>query len=375
MKLLFFVTEDKYFLSHRLPIALEALEKGFRVMVATKDTGEHDKIRSFGFESIATNIHRSNKGVVSNLLSLVQFVRIVRLWKPDIIHNVAIKPIILGSISSLFMKKRPIVVNAFTGMGFLFTGRLNIKYLIVKYFVNYCLQTLLKLKNVFVIVQNKYDRVFIVDNYGIHKEKISYIPGSGVDIVKYSRKHEIEGNDILVVTTCRMLKDKGIIDLYESACLLKKRGVNCRIILVGGTDYNNPSSLSEDVLSGWVSQGIVEYWGEQDDVSEILRLSHIFVLASYREGLSKSLLEAASVGLPLIGSDIPANREVITHNVNGLLVPIRNAFALANAIQKLVEDEKRRNEFGIKSRQIVLEHFSDKIIAKRTMELYLSFSH
>ena len=360
MKIIYLVTEDSYFLSHRLPVALQAKKEGHEVIVVTKVTNRASDIEKYGFKLIPLNIYRSYDSLFNDLVLLIKMIRIIRVVRPDIIHNVAIKPIIIGSISSFFYLRIPIV-NAFTGMGFLFTSKLSFKYVLIKILVNFLIKRILQFKNIHALVQNDGDSHFIKDNYGIESFRLHYIGGSGVDTDFFSPTKS-ENGLVRVITTSRMLKDKGVLDFYEAALILKKRGVPCICTFVGGIDKKNPSSISFSRVSRWKSEKIIEYYDQVTDVRDLLSKSHIFVLASYREGLSKSLLEAAAFGLPLIATDIAASKKIVINEGNGLLVPVKNAFILANAIERLVLNNDLRGQYGRMSRNIALREFSEKIV-------------
>ena len=371
MKIIYFVTEDSYFLSHRLPVAIQAKNEGYEVIVVTNVTDRASDIEKYGFKLIPLNINRSIGSTFSDLLLLFKLIKIIRAVKPDIIHNVAIKPIIIGSISSFFYLRVP-VVNAFTGMGFLFTSKLTFKYVLLKAIVNFILKRILQFNNIHALVQNDGDSKFIKDSFSIENYRLHYIGGSGVDTDYFSPTKSNKKGLVRVITTSRMLKDKGVLDFYEAALILKKRGVPCICTFVGGIDEKNPSSISSSRVSNWKSEKIIEYYDQVPDVRDLLSKSHIFVLASYREGLSKSLLEAAAFGLPLVATDIAASKKIVINEGNGLLVPVKNAFALANAIERLVLNNDLRGQYGKMSRNIALREFSEEVVNKKTLELYNS---
>ena len=372
MNIIYFVTEDNYFLSHRLPVALHAIKHGHKVFVVTKITDKRNDIESYGFDLIPLNLSRTTFNLTSDIYLLFMLIKIFKRVNPDIIHNVAIKPIILGTIASIFSKNARIV-NAFTGMGFLFTSKLTLKYSFIQFFVKIILIFVVNLKNVFSIVQNSEDLKFLQDNFFAKKSKIALIAGSGVDtkLFNYSEKNQKINTKLKVVTTCRMLKDKGVLDFYEAAEILKNRKVPCVCIFIGGLDLKNPSSIGENRLNQWIEDGIIEYHPHTSNIVNLLQEADIYTLPSYREGLSKSILEAASVGLPIVATDIAASEGLVIENQNGYLVPIKNAFDLANAIEKLVKNNDLRSQFGKVSRNIVHEYFSEEVVCRETLDFYI----
>jgi glycosyltransferase involved in cell wall biosynthesis len=372
MNIVYFVTEDSYFLSHRLPVALHAKECGHNIYVATKVTSRKKEIEDYGFKLIPLNLSRTTLNFTNDIFLLFKLVKVLRVISANIIHNVAIKPIIVGSLASLFCKNISIV-NAFTGMGFLFTSKLSIKYRVLRFFVWLLLVIILKFRNTNSIVQNQGDFNFLVSNFYAKTKNICLIGGSGVDTNFYKpkiKKLEKDSKNIRIITTCRMLKDKGVLDFYEAALILKNRGVPCSCVFVGGLDSKNPSSIGSNRLKKWIDDGIIEYHEHTDEILTMLYESDIFILVSYREGLSKSILEAASIGMPIVSSDIDASKNLVIHNENGFLVPVKNAFDIANAIEKLVFDDDLRNKFGARSRNIVLNEFSEKVVCKKTLDFY-----
>ena len=372
MNIVYFVTLDSYFLSHRLPIALHAKKLGHKIYVVTKITNKQKEIEDYGFNLIHLDFSRTTLNIANDILVLARLIGVLRHVSADIIHNVAIKPIITGSLASLFCKDIRIV-NAFTGMGFLFTSKLSFKYSILRFFVWFLLVIILRFKNAKSIVQNDGDMEFLKNTFYANTENICLISGSGVNTSYYkplAPKKDRADNKIRVVTTCRMLKDKGVLDFYEAALILKNRGVPCTCIFVGGLDSKNPSSIGTKRLKEWLDKGVIEYSSHTENILDVLQDSDIFILVSYREGLSKSILEAASVGLPIISSDIPASKNLVIHNKNGYLVPIRNAFDLANAIEKLVYSDDLRSDFGDSSRDIVIKNFSEEVVCKKTLDFY-----
>ena len=174
----------------------------------------------------------------------------------------------------------------------------------------------------------------------------------------------------IVVLPARMLWDKGVREFVEAAAQLKQRGVSARFVLVGDPDGENPASVPETQLADWQRQGVVECWGRREDIPLVLAQSHIVCLPSYREGLPKSLLEAASSGRPIVTTDVPGCREIVRDGDNGLLVEARNASALADALGKLLADPALRQRLGARGRERVMSEFSQEIIVGQVLAVY-----
>lgn len=351
------VTEDYYFLSHRLFIAKAAQKEGFEVCVATH-VGEYgDKIKQEGFILFPVSFSRNNKNLFRQLKYLLELIYIFWRVKPDIVHNVPLKSVIFGTIAS-WVARVPVTMNLLPGLGLSFFNH-KITCWISRF--------LFQRSGVTMVVQNSDDWVEI--RTIAPKAKIELIRGSGVDISCYFPNPEPLG-PIQVTLVARMLWHKGVAEFVKAAEILKKQEEPVVFKLVGGIDLGNIAPIMEHQLYQWQSQGFIEWLGHQENIAKIWAESHIAVLPSYREGLPKSLLEAAASGKPLIASDAPGCREIVIHGYNGLLVPVRDAFALAEAIQKLARDPILRRSMGENSRKLVCEEFSHHTVIEKTMELY-----
>jgi glycosyltransferase involved in cell wall biosynthesis len=168
-----------------------------------------------------------------------------------------------------------------------------------------------------------------------------------------------------------MLWDKGIREFVEAARLLRSERVNARFALVGGSDEGNPAAVPTEQLEAWARSGDIEWWGKREDMPEAFAASHVVCLPSvYGEGVPKVLIEAAACGRPIVTTDSPGCREIVRHNVNGLLVPIRDHLALADALRRLISDPSLRRQMGKRGREIVLEEFTVKSVVEETLALY-----
>lgn len=369
--ILFLVTEDWYFLSHRLPLARAAMAEGARVAVACRVTGRRGEIEGEGIALYPIPFRRSGRNPLSDLRTLAAIHALYRRLRPDLVHHVAVKPVLYGSLAA-WMAGVPAVVNAMAGLGFLFisTGAFA---RVARPGVTALFRILLNRANSMLILQNPDDQAMFVERIGVRPARTTIVPGSGVDIDRFAPSPPPETGDGKVIATCvsRMLWDKGIGELVEAARLLRTRGAPVRIRLVGPTD-ENPASIPEEVLQGWQREGIVEVSGPSSDIPGVYRDCHIAVLPSYREGFPKSLLEAAACGRPMVATDVPGCREICIDQVTGLLVPAREAAPLADAIERLAADAAMRDALGQAARLAVEKQFSDRAIAGQTMALYKS---
>ncbi len=358
-KILFIVSEDWYFLSHRLSLALHAKQKGFDVELICNCNKLKEKIENHGIKVVDWHLDRKSFSFISAFRSLKQLLFIVKNNKPDLIYAVAIKPVIYASIVSRILRIKN-TIYAMGGLGYSFSSK-KISAQILKYIFINVMKINLKDKNSFLILQNNDDKL-IFDQSGLSKKtNIRIIKGSGVDLEKFKYKPLDDKSERRVILPSRMLWDKGVKDFIDCAKIIKKN-LNVKFILIGSPDEHNPESIPLTILKNWKSEGIVEWWGHNSDMVKIYEKCTIVCFPSFREGLPKVLLEAGSVGRPVVSYDVTGCREVIKHNQNGLLVPFRQVKLLSDAILKLLQDTNLCTKMGLNGRQIVEKKFSEEII-------------
>jgi len=363
-KVLFFVTEDWVFCSHRLALAVAALNRGYDVAVIARERNHGHIIREAGIRLIPLEISRRSINPISELMLIFKLFTIYRKERPDLVHHVALKPVLYGSIGALLAGVK-LRVNALTGLGWVFiSGNLVVKFL--RRFIQLILRILLKHGR--IIVQNP-DDMAMLSNLGIKASNIKLIRGSGVDVTAF-QPNPSKQNIPTIVLAARMLWDKGIGEFVEAARLIKRDDVLARFILVGSPDMENPAGIPESQLLQWTQEGVVEWWGYRADMADVYAQTTIACLPSYREGLPKSLLEAAACGLPIVTTDVPGCREVVMNNFNGLLVPPRDAQALAQALRILILDTEKQTCFGQRSRERALTEFSIEQVIDATLQIY-----
>jgi len=366
-KILFFVTEDWFVCSHWLPLIKGAKNAGFEVVVATRTNKHAEKILQHGARVIPFEISRRGSNLFREFTTILRLVGIYRKEQPCIVHHVAMKPILYGSLVSHLMRV-PHTVNWVAGMGWMFISN-NWRAKILQIAVRKVLGMLLH--GTEVIVENKDDQAAF-SNIGVAAQHLHLIRGAGVDTLLYAPSPEPEGVS-LVVLPARMLWDKGVGEFVEAATQLKKRGVSARFVLVGEPDEDNPTSVPEPQLVSWQKDGVVEWWGRREDMPHVLAQSHIVCLPSYREGLPKSLLEAASCGRPIVTTDVPGCRGVVRDGDNGILVEARNSMVLADALAKLLADPELRQRMGRRGRERATNEFSQERIVAQVLALYREF--
>ena len=371
-KIVFLVTEDWYFCSHRLELAVACIKNNYDVYVITQANKHAEKIISKKINLVPIIFPRSFRKFWLDLYSFISIYNAYSRIKPDIVHHVALKPVLYGSLVCLFQinKKPSVIVNAVTGLGSLFISK-DLSLSILRTISQRLLAFLLRRPNSHLIVQNKDDEIIFREEYLVDNEKLFLIRGSGVNIEQYKPKKNIKvPNVITVMLVARILKDKGVEEFIESIRILKKYKLAARYILVGRLDLDNPSGIVLEKVERWQDEGIIEWWNECVDMPKVYHQANIVVLPSYREGFPKVLLEAGACGLPVIATDVPGCREIVNDGVNGLLVPVKNSNALADAIVKLIKKPSLRNKLGKNARKMVEAKFASEIVIEQTLKVY-----
>jgi glycosyltransferase involved in cell wall biosynthesis len=363
--LVYLVTEDWYFLSHRLPMACAALRAGYDVHVATNVVDGGAAIEGYGFKLHPLNWRRGSARPHDLIRILGEIRALYKQLQPDIVHHVGVQPAVIGSLASIGL---PIVkLHAMAGLGFAFTSK-TLRARVTGFAVRLTMRALLNRPRNAVLVQNPDDRA-AVTALGIALDRIFLIPGSGVDTETLTPMREPEGR-MTVGYVGRLLADKGVRSLVEAFKILSGRGRDIRFVLAGEPDPANPASIPESEIAAWKQIAGLELLGHIGDIRPVWAMSHIAVLPSRREGLPKSLLEAAACGRPIVATDVPGCREIARPGVNALLVPADDAAALAEAIDRLATDADMRRRFGAAGRAMVEAEFSEHHIGQEIVALY-----
>jgi len=361
-KLLFLVTEDWYFCSHRLPVARAARDAGFAVAVATRVRDHGDAIRAEGFSLHALGWRRRGSGLLGHLRALGEIVRLYRSEQPDLLYHVALKPVLFGGLAARLAfpaGKQPALVSAVMGLGASAAATRKRRAL--------GLALRFATSRGAIVVQNPEDRDALVA-FGLDPARIALIRGSGVDTTHFAALPDPAGQPVTVAFVGRMLRSKGILDAVSAIRLLRAGGEAIDLLLAGVPDPDSADSLSAAEVQELAREPGIEWLGHVGDVREVWRRAAIAVLpSSYGEGLPKALLEAASCARPIIASDMPGCREVVAPGETGLLVPPHDPAALAGAIATLAGDPGLRRRMGEAGRARVCAEFADAVVADATL--------
>ena len=363
-KLLFLVTEDWYFCSHRLPVARAARDAGFAVVVATRVREHGEAIRREGF-SLWPLAWRRGDGLFGAIRAIAEIARLYRAERPDIVHHVALKPVLLGGLAMRLafpFGARPALVAAVMGLGSRFGSGWTARTL------GWAVRVAAGGGR--VVVQNPDDGA-VLQGFGIARERIALIRGSGVDTAHFMPLPEPQGPGLAVALVARMLRSKGVLDAVVAARRLREDGLAVDLLLAGPTDPDNPDSLDEPALAALTGEPGVIWLGQVADVRDVWARAHVAVFPStYGEGVPKALLEAAACGRPIVAADMPGSREVVRHGETGLLVPPRDIGRLAEAIAALTQDPAARQRMGATGRVLAERDFAESVVAEQTLALY-----
>ncbi|MGD0023116.1 MAG: glycosyltransferase family 4 protein [Xanthobacteraceae bacterium] len=364
-RVLYVVSEDWYFLSHRLPMARAARDAGFEVHVATRVSDGAAAIEAEQFLLHAIPFARGRLSPLALLRTILALRRVHRAVAPAVTHHVSLQSSVLGMIATL---GRPVAcVNALTGLGYSFTSN-SAKARFVSYLIGSALRLLFDRDGIISLVQNGDDCAGLIA-LGIPKSRIAIIQGSGVDVKRLTPLPEPPGPPTIAFVG-RLLDDKGIRTLVAAHRLTRARGLEVRLLIAGKPDAANPASVTEQEAASWNQLPGVTWLGQVRDISGLWARTHIAVLPSRREGLPLSLLEAAACGRAMVATDVPGCREIVIADKTGFLVPVDDATALADAIVRLLREPELRAQFALAARRLVLERFSADIVGRQTVALY-----
>lgn len=373
--LLLVVTEDWYFLSHRLALAQAARARGWRVIVATGRGERSAEIRAAGFEHRLLPLTRAGLSLRRELVAVVALWRCLRELEPDVVHLVAAKPIVYGNLAAAWAKSGA-VLSAVAGLGYVYAGTDARRRLLRAVYEQAFRRLVRPSRSARVLVQNDDDLALLVRRSMARPEQITKVVGVGVDLERFRPSPEPPEHPLVILCHTRMLRDKGIVELVQASRLLRQRGDLPPFVvrLVGDPDAANPSSLAPRELEHWAREGEVEWLGQRRDIPTQLERCHVACLLSYQEGAPLSLIEAAAAGRPIVTTDVPGCREIVRDGDNGFLVPARDPAAAARALAALLVDPALRARMGRSARERAERELGLHAVNARVLELYDAMS-
>ena len=376
MRVAYVLNDAAFFVSHRLPLALSVIKKGGKVFVLTgKNVNLNLEIeaisllKKYNINHKACMFSQGFTNPIFEIVGLFQLIFFLNYFQPTTIHSVTSKGNFMASIAANFIKKPKLILSV-SGLGTMFTGKINFKKKLFIYLYKNILKICLFRLDHKIIFQNNDDFEKFKTIIKINPKIAKFVLGSGVD-TNYLIPSKIISNERNILLPARMLYEKGVYEFIEAARILKNRNVKGNFYLAGDDITINPSAVPKEIISAWVREGIVKYLDYEKDMKSLYNKMSIICLPSWREGFPRVLMEAASCGIPVITTDVPGCRNAIIKNKTGLLVPPKNSNALAKAIQTLFEDETLRKKMGKAGRLLAIKKFDLKIIVPQIVKLYI----
>jgi glycosyltransferase involved in cell wall biosynthesis len=367
-KLLYVVNIPRFFITHRLPLALAAQQAGFDVHVATSDhdTENVQHIIDSGLPFHPLPLSQHGTSPLTELRTINAIRKLYKELNPNLIHHVSIKPVIYGGIAAKLTGHKA-VVSAMSGLGYVFIGT-GLKPFILRQLVRPALKIALAGETTRMVFQNPDDRQLFIDRGLVNPSTGILIRGSGVDETYFSPQPEPEDGLPIVLFAGRLLWQKGVGEFAELARRLQGQA---RFVFVGYEETTSPVNVPTSQLEAWRDEGIIEWWGKRDDMPDVYAQANIVCLPStYGEGVPKVLIEASSCERASVTTDTAGCREIIKHGVNGLLVPPHDLDALTSAVEHLIHHPEERQQMGKNGREIVLNDYTFKQVADETFTLY-----
>lgn len=368
MRILFNVNAAWFFISHRLELGRAARTRGFEVHVSAdiESSEEVTTLEKEGFVFHRVHVKRGGLNPIHDASYLWEVASITKCVRPDIVHNVTVKPIVYGTLAGRMFRVSGIV-NAVSGLGYAFSGNGVRRALSV--LVKGAYKTALNRRDLVVIFQNEEDFRTFVEAGIVREHQGVLIRGSGVDLDVFTYSEECSGR-VVVMLPARMLRDKGVIEFARAARILRSEGVEAEFVLAGRVDAGNPAGLSVGELRQLESETGVRWIGHVKDMPTLYRKAHVVCLPSYREGFPKSLIEACACGRAIVATDVPGCRDAVSHLVNGILVPPRDVPRLAEAVRVLINDGALRRGMGAAGRERAESEFDVALAVRATLDVY-----
>ncbi len=373
MKVVLFANTDWYLYNFRRSLAISLQGKGYDVLLLSPDGPFGEKLRALGFRWESAPMDRRSLHPLREVLLLWFLWRLFRRERPTLVHSFTIKCAVYGSLAAR-LAGVPARINAIAGMGYVFTSNER-KARTLRPIVRALLKVALRGKGARLVLQNPDDVTLFEDAGLTDTSHVRLIRGSGVDCSRFRasppRARECTASrPARVLLPARLLWDKGIAEFVAAARQLRAEGRCVTFILAGMPDQGNPAAVPELIIRAWVDEGVIEWLGHVDDMPALYATADIVALPSYREGLPKCLIEGAACGLPLVATDVPGCREVISDGEDGLLVPVRDSVALAAAIARLIDAPELSARLGAAARTKAVSEFDERLIIERTTAVY-----
>lgn len=370
MKVVLFANTEWYLYNFRRSLALALREAGHELLLISPPGPYGERLRALGFRWEPLPMQRRSLNPLREVRLLWHLWRLFRRERPVLVHGFTIKCAVYGSLAARIAKV-PARINAVAGMGYVFTSE-DPRARLLRPVVRGLLKLALGGRDARLILQNPDDVAMFQRAALVKADRVRLIAGSGVDCARFAARAGRRDDAGLprVLLAARMLWDKGIAEFVEAARRLRAQGRAIEFVLAGDPDPGNPAAVPEATLQGWVEEGLLQWLGHVEDMPALFASVDILVLPSYREGLPKGLIEAAACALPLVTTDVPGCREVVTDGVDGLLVPVRDAPALARAIARLLDDVDLARALGYAAREKALLQFDEGIVIERTLAVY-----
>ncbi len=369
-KIVLFANTDWYLYNFRRSLAQALQAQGYEPLLISPPGPYGEKLRALGLRWEPVPMDRRSLNPLREAKLLAWLVLLFRRERPALVHGFTIKCAVYGSLAAR-VARVPARVNAVAGMGYVFTSN-DSKARVLRPLVRMLLRAALDGGNARLVLQNPDDVALFEAARLVDRQYVRLIPGSGVDCSRFLAREAAAAKDrpLRVLLAARLLWDKGVAEYIAAARQLLGEGRPLHFLLAGDPDPGNPAAVPEEVVRGWVDEGVVEWLGHVDDMPALFASVDVVVLPSYREGLPKGLIEAGACAVPLVTTDVPGCREVVTNGVDGLLVPVRDKAALAGAIARLQDDPELAARLGQAARQKALAEFDEKIVIERTMAVY-----
>ncbi|TAM98462.1 MAG: glycosyltransferase family 1 protein [Rhodanobacteraceae bacterium] len=371
-KVVFFANTDWYLFNFRRTLALAVQAAGYDVLLLSPAGKYGPRLRALGLRWQPLEMDRRSVNPLRETALLLRVAGLFRRERPVLVHNFTIKCAVYGSLAAR-LARVPARVNAVDGLGYVFASE-DRKARLLRPAVRALLRSALQGRDTQLILQNPDDTAAFERFKLIESGRVDLIPGAGVDCSRYApRATWPDGADRppCVLLAARLLWEKGIAEYAQAARTLRAQGRKVRFLLAGMPDPGNPAAVPETTLREWVEEGVLEWLGQVADMRDLYAKVDIVALPSYyREGLPTSLTEAAACGLPLVTTDMPGCREVVTDGEDGLLVPPRDAEALAFAIARLLDSPDLAKRLGNAARAKALALFDERIVIRQTFDVY-----